>query len=248
MTTSHDHGTDLAVSCCTPTTPVDTHQPLDSCCSVPAADRGDSEILSEMRDEEVAPEVAALRSAGFQLLLAHGQPVDQKTWAEAAGVEESTLSEVLESAQDRGRVELDSQGRLLGLAGLTITPTRHRLDIDGKQRWTWCALDAIGILGAVAANGAVSSTDPGTGEDIEIRFNRGVPDGDASLFILGGHGDLNVRDAWCPNVNFFTSRPAAEEWVGANGFEGEIVSVAQVAEQAADMWKPVVDQTASHVC
>lgn len=248
MTTSPDHGTELAASCCAPTAPADTYPSLDSCCSISATNRGDSEILAEIQDEEMAPEVAALRSAGFQLLLQHGQPVERRTWAETAGVEVSTLSEVLRSAQDRGRVELDAQGRLLGLAGLTITPTRHRLDIDGKQRWTWCALDAIGILGALATNGAVSSTDPGTGEHIEIRFHGGVPDGDTFLFILGGHGDLNVKDAWCPSVNFFTSRQAAQEWVEANQLEGEIVSVAQIAGQAADMWKPVVDQTSPRVC
>lgn len=240
MATTHDHDTDLlGASCCTPATGAD----LDS-----LEEAETSQILSEMQEQEIAPEVAALRSAGFELLLEHGQPVDQATWASRAGVDEATLADVLTRVQNRGRVELDDEGRLLGLAGLTIRPTRHRLDIAGEERWTWCALDALGIFGALAANGTVYSTDPSTGEDIEISFTGGVPGGDASLFILGGHGDVNVKDTWCPKVNFFNSRHDAESWVEAHELEGEIVSAARIAEQAADMWRPVVDISNPQVC
>jgi Alkylmercury lyase len=250
MTTTYEDATDFAASCCAPvaTTPeVEPASTLDTCCSIPSNDDENSEVLAELRSEEVAPEVAALRSAGFQLLLEHGQPVERDEWAEAAGVDQTTLTEVLERATARGRVELDPDGRLLGIAGLTIEPTRHRLDINGT-RWTWCALDAIGILGALQADGTVYSTAPGTGEDIEITFRNGIPDGDATLFILGGHDDVNVVEAWCPLVNFFISHRAAEEWVATQQLEGDIVSVAQVAEEAAEMWKPVVDLGAPQVC
>lgn len=222
MTTAHDHNHD-------------------------STDDESSEVLAELQNEEVAPEVAALRSAGFGLLLERGQPVEQKEWAGAAGVDQDTLAEVLESARARGRVELDPEGRLLGIAGLTIVPTRHRLDIDGT-RWTWCALDAVGILGALEADGTVYSNDPGTGEEIKIAFRNGVPDGDATLFILGGYDDMNVVEEWCPLVNFFASKRAAEEWVATQQVEGDIVAVARVAEEVAEMWKPVVDSNAPQVC
>jgi alkylmercury lyase len=245
MTTAHNDKTDIAAGCCAPpaTHPdvEETGSALDSCCSVPANDDGESDVLAELRSEEVSPEAVALRSAGFRLLLELGSPVEQKAWAATAGVDQDTLSEVLESAEARGRVELDSEGRLVGIAGLTIEPTRHRLDIDGNERWTWCALDAIGILGALQSDGTVFSSDPNTGDDIEITFRRGHPDGDATLFILGGHTDVNVREAWCPLVNFFTSHHAAEEWVEAQKLEGDIVSVARIAEEATAMWGPVVD-------
>ncbi len=250
MTTAHK--TDIAAGCCAPpaapTDVAETGSALDSCCSVPANDDGESDVLTEIRDEELAPDDAALRSAGFRLLLEHGNPVAQEEWAAAADVDQAILSEVLDTARARGRVELDSDGRLVGIAGLTIEPTRHRLDIDSNERWTWCALDAIGILGALQSDGTVYSTDPNTGDDIEIPFRKGHPDGDATLFILGGHADVNVKEAWCPMVNFFTSRHAAEEWVEARKLDGDIVSVARIAEEAATMWGPVVGQDVPQVC
>lgn len=140
----------------------------------------------------------------------------------------------------QGRVELDDRGRLLGIAGLTITPHSHRLDIDGTTRWTWCALDAIGILGALQATGTIHSTDPHTGGAIEIEVEGGTPAGDTSLFILGGLGSANIREDWCPRVNFFANREDAESWVAANDLGGDIVSVAAIAPRATAMWQPVV--------
>ncbi len=43
-------------------------------------------------------------------------------------------------------------------------------------------------------------------------------------------------------VNFFATRADAEAWVAANDLEGDIVSVAQVADAAAAMWRPVTDR------
>jgi len=201
----------------------------------------DTSALAAVADDSVGPDTAALRSAGFRLLLEGGSPVAQSVWAEEAGVDRGAFERALREASDRGRVTLDDDGRLVGIAGLTIEPTTHRLDIDGISRWTWCALDAIGILGALEADGSIHSSDPGTGEDIEIVFHGGVPVGDAAMFILAGYADVNVRESWCPQVNFFTSESTATEWVRTQGLEGDVVSIAQVALEAAEMWKPVID-------
>ncbi len=67
---------------------------------------------------------------------------------------------------------------------MTITPGRHEISVAGTKRWTWCALDAIGILGALGASGSVRSTDPHTGASIEIEFVDGTPQTDKHLFIL----------------------------------------------------------------
>jgi alkylmercury lyase len=167
-------------------------------------------------------------------------------WATAAGMNETALQDILDRPNVAGRVELDTQGRILGIAGLTITPTRHQLIIKNETRWTWCALDAVGILGALEATGAIRSTDPRTGDAIEIQFVEGDPKGDAALFILGGYDGGNLREEWCPLVNFFTTHHEAETWVAANELNGDIVSVVQVAEEAAAMWRSVTDPTPSN--
>ncbi len=200
-----------------------------------------SKALAEIDADESAADVAAIRSAGFALLLETGRPVNVADLIAATEVSPERSAEIFASMRTSGRVEFDVRGRLVGLAGLTLTPGRHELSIDGSTRWTWCALDAVGILGALEATGTVASTDPHTGDTIEIAFVDGRPDTDVHLFILSGHTDGNVREDWCPLVNFFTSRRAAQEWVGARGFDGDIVAVAEIVDDASAMWKRVVE-------
>jgi hypothetical protein len=252
MTDTNGQDTELLVSCCTVPSaeaPADAATPADalnSCCTIPSADSRNTQALDDLKHQETTPEVSALRSAGFRLLLDEGRPIEITQWAVAAGLDEDTVTEALES--HAGRVQLDDSGRLLGIAGLTVEPSRHELDIAGKKRWTWCALDAVGILGALQATGSVSSTDPRTGEAVQIGFIDGHPRGDATIFILGGYDGGNVREEWCPLVNFFTNQEDAEAWTTENKLTGDIVSVAQVAEDAAAMWRPLTDPAAPQVC
>jgi hypothetical protein len=240
-----------------------TNDVLTDCCTIPASENepqaGPSTLespstvrsddtstvaLDELRKQTTTPEAAAIRAATFRLLLDEGQPVTTADLEVETGFDDSVIAEVIE--RGAGRVELDAQGNIVGIAGLTIYPTRHQLTIGTRTRWTWCALDAIGILGALEATGAIRSTDPRSGHAIEIDFVEGNPQGDAALFILGGYDGGNVREEWCPLVNFFTTHGEAEAWVAAHDLNGEIVSVVQVAEEAAAMWRPVTDPSRSN--
>lgn len=247
MTANHD-----PLSCCTPShTATDleanTASAPNNCCS-PASSTDTAPVLDELRAEETPGDVAAIRSAGFQLLLKTGQPVTVEDLVTATEMAPDRLAEILNSARARGRVEFDTDGNLIGIAGLSLTPSRHQLTIGDTTRWTWCALDAVGILGALQATGAVRSTDPHSEDTIHIKFIDGQPDTDTHLFILGGYTDGSVRENWCPRVNFFTTHQAAQAWVGANDLEGDIVPVADITADAAEMWRPVVDLNAPQVC
>lgn len=224
--------------CCTTGANATTTEP-SSCCTAPYSDAYRGEALDVLQEQEIPAEASALRSAGFRLLLDRGTAIEARDWAEAAGLDEPAIGRVLESAA--GRVQLDHAGRLVGIAGLSVVPSPHEIDIGDRRRWTWCALDAVGILGALRATGTVRSTDPGTGSDIEIEFVDGRPQSDATLFILGGYEGSNIREDWCPLVNFFTDPDAARAWIGENGLEGDVVMVAQIAEDAAQMWQPLLE-------
>ena len=230
------HQSDLA-DCCTPV-----------CHHSSAGQKTSSTALAEIDAEEPTADVAAIRAAGFALLLDTGLPVNVADLIAATDVSPERSAEIFASMRTRGRAEFDGEGRLVGLAGLTLTPGRHQLTIKGAIRWTWCALDAVGILGALEATGAERSTDPHTGDTIEIAFVDGRPDTDAHLFILSGHTDGNVLEDWCPLVNFFTNRRAAEEWVAAKGFDGDIVAVAEIIDDASAMWRRVVNTDTPRVC
>lgn len=228
-------------------TTTDRTEQQANCCSVPSS--ASTEALDEVRAAPTpSEEVSALRSAGFQLLLEEGRPIERREWADAAGVSRDALEDILTRPGIEGRAQLDDEGRLLGIAGLTVEPSRHRLTIGDETRWTWCALDAVGILGALEATGSIHSTDPRSGDPIDIGFEDGTPTGDATLFILGGYDGGNVIQDWCPMVNFFATRADAEAWVADNTVDGDIVSVAQVADNAAAMWRPVTDPGSPQLC
>ena len=238
---------DVLTDCCTiPAAEIGSkagRSTLDSCSTVPSDDTN-TEALDDLRKQTTTPEAAAVRAATFRLLLDEGRPVTAADLEAKTGLDASVIAEVIE--RGAGRVELDDHRHIVGIAGLTINPTRHQLIIKNETRWTWCALDAVGILGALKATGAIRSTDPRTGDAIEIQFVEGDPRGDAALFILGGYDGGNVREEWCPLVNFFTTHREAEAWVADNDLNGDIVSVVQVAEEAAAMWRPVTDPTPSN--
>jgi len=230
-----------------------TYRDTLNCCTAAESTEVDSEndaatTLDEIRSEEIPADVAAIRSAGFRLLLDTGTPVTVEDLIAATDIPAESVAEIFDSVSARGRVEFNDQGQLIGLAGLSLTPSRHELTIGGSTRYTWCALDAVGILGALKATGTVRSADPQTGDPIEIEFQHGTPKTNVHLFILGGFSEGNVREDWCPRVNFFTSRQAAEEWVANHSLDGDIVSVADIADDAAAMWRPVVEPDAAQVC
>jgi len=203
------------------------------------------DAIEELKENvETSPEVTAARSAGFHLLLDTGLPVEKDDWAASAGLSRAELDDLLTGDGVKGRVQFNDEGLLVGVAGLTVEPSAHKIDVGGVTRYTWCALDAVGILGALGVDGSVHSTDPGTGDPIDISFIDGTPDGDATLFILGGYDGGNVVSEWCPLVNFFASEDDATSWVEGKGLEGDIVSVAAIAHESAAMWLAVVDATA----
>ena len=214
-----------------------------SCCSVPATD-GDSttapNAVARISTEAFPPDAAADRTAGFWHLFTTGTPISPADLAGASGVAEDRLDAALASVRDRGRIEFDERGNLIGIGGLSLTPGRHRFVIDNASHWTWCALDIVGILGALKATGSAHSTDPHSGEAIDIEYVDGYPETDVHLFVLGGFLDANVRKDWCPYVNFFVSHQSAEQWAADHRLDGDVVAVSSILEDAAVMWRPVV--------
>ncbi|NOX23865.1 MAG: hypothetical protein GXP36_12370 [Actinobacteria bacterium] len=225
---------------------VDTTGSADCCDASARNDRAAAapgsaqNAVAQISTEEFPADAAAVRSAGFRLLFATGEPVPPAALAAEAGIAETDLDAALLSVRDRGRIEIDEQGCLVGIGGLTLIPGRHRFVVNGVSHWTWCALDVVGILGALGASGSVHSTDPYSGSPINIEYVDGQPSADAHLFIPAGFQDANVRRDWCPNVNFFSSHQGAESWAAAQGLDGDVVAVSNILDDAVVMWNPVV--------
>src|SRR5919108_396666 len=126
---------------------------------------------------------AALLAAAFWLLLDPGRPVDPRELAAVLRRDPADVATALACLARAGRLRRNPSGQVVGSHGLSIQPTRHELVIDGKQRWTWCAWDAVGILGALGASGQVRSTSP-QGVLIELGFDAGRPPASEAVVFL----------------------------------------------------------------
>ncbi len=72
-------------------------------------------------------------------MLAGGESVTIEDMATTTGKPVEEVKKVLQSLPS---VEIDEQGRVVGL-GLTLIPTPHHFTVDGKQLYAWCALDTL---------------------------------------------------------------------------------------------------------
>jgi Alkylmercury lyase len=186
------------------------------------------------------PLSAAVRARLFGLLLHIGRPV---TAAELGTPGDTTHDEVrgaIDALVVAGRVTM-VEDQVTGSLGLSVTATRHRLDLPHGTRHTWCALDAVGIFGALGVSGRISSTTP-DGESVVLELADGIPLGSATVAVLlpPRMSGPTVR-CWCPLVNFFTSVDRATAWSGANDVPGEVLTLPVVAEVGTRLWRDALD-------
>lgn len=99
--------------------------------------------------------------------LAEGSPAPESDVAERAGAAVERVEEFLASWPG---VYLDEERNVIGFWGLTITelsPT-HRLQVDGRDLFAWCAWDTLFLPGILDATARVESACPTTGETISL--------------------------------------------------------------------------------
>ena len=116
-----------------------------------------------------------IQAAAFALLFDHGEPISNEQLAAATDLAAAEVADLLADFDTVGRARFDDNGRIVGIAGLSIEPTRHRLDIGETTRWTWCALDAIGILGALRRDATYTTQVPDTDDELTVTFTADGP-------------------------------------------------------------------------
>jgi Alkylmercury lyase len=195
---------------------------------------------------DLTPRQAALRTAAFRLLLETARPVPPDRLAAALGEDLAGITADLLVLAERGRIRLAGQDVLASL-GLTLVATHHQIGIDGARWHTWCALDALGILGALAVDSWIRSANPATGQHFHITIAGGVPRSAGVppvLFMAGQAPVASVIDQWCPLVNFFTSRESALSWAAQSGVSGRCFDLADAFPLATALWQPLVGAAA----
>lgn len=188
-----------------------------------------------------SPQAVDLQAAGFRLLLRTGTPV---TPGELAAALRTTLDAVvgeLAATVRRGCARIGADGSLVAIAGLSVVPDRHEIEIAGRCYWTWCAFDAVGILAALGATGTIRTTDPSSGAALTLEFDRGaVSPSSLVLFLPEMRECSSVIDQWCPNANIFETDAAARRWAGDRGLRGRVLPLAEALNLGAGVWQPLL--------
>lgn len=202
-----------------------------------AADRGPART-----DDQLG---AAVRAQAFRLLLDGGQPVPV---ARLGVPQERTATDVRRAVDEQvlgGRITVAGDDLVTGSLGLSVTPTRHRLSLPEGTRHTWCALDALGVFGALRAGGQIRSSAP-DGDEITIELRDGVAHnaGRVTLLIPRRTAGPTVT-TWCPLVNFFTDQDRARAWADGNGVGGQLCTLDEASELATRQWTEAIGQADS---
>jgi len=182
-----------------------------------------------------------VREAAFREILATGRPWDPRS-ATDLGLDAASVEAAVEHLVEAGRARTDEHGRLTASAGLSTDPTPHHILIGFDPRWTNCAYDALGILGALGADGVIATSSPSTGATIHVLFEGGRPVGsEAVLFLADESCCSRPNEDWCPNVNLFEDRASAGLWGEEHSVAGRVVSLEDGTDLGVAEWRPLVN-------
>ena len=157
-------------------------------------------------------------------LLARGKPASPEKIAAASGMS----PEEVRAALDRfPSTEWDEQGRVVGL-GLTLQLTPHRLELEGRTLFAWCALDALLSPILLERPASIESPCRGTGDPVHFEVTpagiEAVEPPSAVVSIVAARDLATFRRVSCNNAHFFSSPEAASCWLEKHP-EATILSV-----------------------
>ena len=157
-------------------------------------------------------------------LLARGKPASPE---EIAAISAKSPEEVRAALDRFPSAEWDEQGRVVGL-GLTLQLTPHRLELEGRTLFAWCALDALLFPILLGRPASIESPCRGTGELVHIEVTsagiEAVEPPSAVVSIVAARDLANFRRVSCNNAHFFSSPEAASCWLEKHP-EATILSV-----------------------
>lgn len=177
-----------------------------------SADQSDAGCHPTPQTSLTLQEITAIRVAGFRSIR-RLHAASREDLAAATSLPPERIDEALGLLIAYGGTVVDDHGRLLGIAGLSLAPSRHRLVLGGVDLHTWCAYDAVGIPAALGEDATVATGCGHCGNPIELAIQRGRPpkrSGAIGWMPAGPCG--NTLQEFCPSANLFCDRDHLEAW------------------------------------
>ena len=160
-------------------------------------------------------------------LLAEGEPVEDARLAGAVGRPEADVAAALGEPPFNRLLYRDDRGRIVGFGGLAVgdlAASPHRLKLDGRELYAWCAGDALFLPVVLDREVRIESRCPTSGKRISLVASpEGFRDLEPSAAVMSflrpdelaeraeAGGDV-IRN-FCHFVHFFAADEAARAWI-----------------------------------
>ena len=181
---------------------------------------------------------AMVRRTGFARLYADGRPLPVSDLAAACGLTELQVETALVALVEVGAATRGEDGALVAAGGLSVVPTAHRLRLAGRDFFTWCAFDAVGIPAALGVNAVALTTCGHCRAHLEVTSDAGEPRGGGTLvgWLPAGPCD-DVQTDFCPAANLFCGSQHLATWrAAADDPPGRAATLAELAVEGRKVW------------
>ena len=186
-------------------------------------------------DPGLGDAAAALASAGFAALW-HGRSVERR---DLLAEHEDVAADVLAILVGRGRAEVDDQGRLTGIHGLTLGLTRHSIEHAGQTHHTWCAFDSVGIPAALEITATAITDCPACGQELAVEINTGTPAALPFVVWLPRGDCADLRADFCAHADMYCSPAHLARRIDTTSTPGDAVDLADAASLGRATWADV---------
>jgi alkylmercury lyase len=163
--------------------------------------------------------------------VARGKPV---TKADLQGSLRLSMEELEQRLAHLPDTEFDHSGNIIGW-GVTLLPTSHKFQLDGKALYTWCAFDTVLFPPSLQRSAHVQSSCAQTGYTISFvatpdgEVKDLTPTGSVMSLILPAERSECVRETFCYQSLFFQSEQAASTFLDDHP-EAILLSVEEAAQ------------------
>jgi alkylmercury lyase len=176
-----------------------------------------------------------IAKAAFGLLLNDPTPLLMAILAERIGVQQTLVMQVFDQLRLVGRAETDGD-KLLGVYGLTLKPTRHRLTLRGATFFTWCAFDIVGIPAALGESAEITSECAHCHAAVSFAMTDGEPPPLPLVVSWLSERCDSIRDQFCPAVNFYCDSTHYEAALNDGKAPDSALTLEQAAEMGRENW------------
>lgn len=196
------------------------------------------------RNQDRTSELLASSIQTIQLL-AQGQPVSKEQIKSQNALTDEEVIEYFYRLEKYG-CEFDGNGQLVGNA-LSLTPSPHHLQVNGRTLFAWCALDTLFLPACMGQAAQVTSTCHVTNTPITLivtpeRVESVNPPTTVLSIVVPGITptcDLKAKTGpqgpVCSTMHFFGSKEVATSWLKDNPGMA-ILSIEEAWQLAYAVW------------